>query len=143
MRPATKRCSKCHEHRGIDDFSYDERTKDKLSFQCYYCRRARYLDRMQNRTPEERLIYKIRSAVNSNNSRARSLGLPARLTFAEWKYLMDKSGGICLRCERYVGLEKLTLDHIIPLSAGGGTVLENVEPVCKSCNSSKCNRVTP
>ena len=43
-------------------------------------------------------------------------------------------GNRCLCC----GAETaLTVDHVIPLARGGSDLLDNKQPLCKSCNSSK------
>ena len=43
----------------------------------------------------------------------------------------------CVRC---ASNEDLTLDHIIPWSKGGDTAAENLQTLCRSCNSSKGDR---
>jgi len=45
--------------------------------------------------------------------------------------------GVCYYCNRMIGREKLTMDHLIPLSRGGKSKKGNVVPACKECNNKK------
>ena len=54
-------------------------------------------------------------------------------TVEEWLALCDAYDGKCARC----GAEEQTLDHIVPVLLGGSNDIENIQPLCRSCNSSK------
>ena len=54
---------------------------------------------------------------------------------SEWKAIIDAANGICSYCDAWV--EKLTLDHIVPLDRGGEHDILNAAAACRSCNSSK------
>lgn len=53
---------------------------------------------------------------------------------AEWKALCKKYNNRCLCCGKR---RKLTADHVIPVSKGGTSNIENIQPLCGPCNSSK------
>jgi 5-methylcytosine-specific restriction endonuclease McrA len=48
----------------------------------------------------------------------------------------DYRCGYCLTSERLTGI-RLTLDHIIPIAAGGRTEENNLWVACRSCNEFK------
>ena len=52
-----------------------------------------------------------------------------------WLARIDK--GVCYYCQRKVGRENLTMDHIVPLSRGGRSKRGNIVPACKECNNKK------
>ena len=69
---------------------------------------------------------------------AREKGAEGSHTLEEWKAIKDSCGNVCIFCGSN---EKLTKDHIIPLSKGGSDYIENIQPLCKSCNSKKHNHI--
>lgn len=59
------------------------------------------------------------------------------LTEKEWQELIVLFNGVCAYCGKK---RKLTQDHIIPITKGGGYTKNNIIPCCGSCNSSKQNK---
>lgn len=66
--------------------------------------------------------------------RARLKGAPGSHTASEWQALRDWFGGVCLRCGSQ---DDLTADHVMPLVKGGSNSIDNLQPLCRSCNSTK------
>jgi endogenous inhibitor of DNA gyrase (YacG/DUF329 family) len=65
---------------------------------------------------------------------ARERGAIGSHSLQEWENLKQKYDFKCAIC----GKERpLTKDHIVPLSLGGTDYIENIQPLCRSCNSKK------
>lgn len=66
--------------------------------------------------------------------RARIRGAEGTFTSSEWRAMQREQAGRCLACGE---VKPLTMDHIVPLVDGGRHSRENIQGLCRSCNSRK------
>ena len=55
----------------------------------------------------------------------------------DWELLKKQYNFQCPSCEKKEPNITLSEDHIIPLTKGGSDYIENIQPLCRSCNSIK------
>jgi len=91
------------------------------------------------KTAEELLIKK---RFRNQRYKAQKRNAVGSHTFEEWLLLKAYYGNMCLCCKRCEPEIKLTEDHIIPLSKGGSDRIENIQPLCMSCNTKKHTEFT-
>jgi 5-methylcytosine-specific restriction endonuclease McrA len=58
------------------------------------------------------------------------------------RQLLTREGGLCIYCNEQVNLihddpKQATLDHVLPVSKGGLTKLDNLVLACAECNAEK------
>ena len=58
-----------------------------------------------------------------------------------WNAKMQTLGHVCQMCQKDLDADSLTIDHIFPLSKGGTNHVDNLQPLCRPCNSSKGNKI--
>jgi len=58
-------------------------------------------------------------------------------TYFDWLALKYAYGNSCVLCGKIEPKVKITEDHIIPVYRGGTNNIENIQPLCFSCNSRK------
>lgn len=82
---------------------------------------------------------KVRHYCNNRFAKIRANG--GNLTLAEWEEIKKLNNYRCKKCKRKELKIKLTIDHIKPISKGGKHTKKNIQPLCKSCNSKKNNKI--
>ncbi len=81
---------------------------------------------------------KINVTRYRHNRRSNSKQSENTLTLEQWEKILSNQGNKCAMCgKRFCNSRPPTKDHIVPVSKGGGFTFENIQALCRNCNSSK------
>lgn len=75
--------------------------------------------------------------TNAQKRRAQLNNLADHFTTNEWEELCEEYDWACINPNCVTPDSPLTADHIVPLSRGGWNTIDNIQPLCDSCNSRK------
>jgi len=79
--------------------------------------------------------------VYFHNRRVRIRDNGGSFSVQEWQDLVKQTGGVCLCCGLSENVKALTIDHVVPLYHGGSNDIDNLQPLCRPCNSSKGTKI--
>lgn len=156
-----KHCKKCETDKPLDDFYDHPRGKFGKQAHCIDCTNE-YKRAWREENAERLLVLDLayrrkydaehkeavaatklawaranpdKRVAAQNKRRSRILSSTEHYTSEEWQELCKKYGNACLACGRVD--RQLSVDHVIPLSKGGSNAIDNIQPLCRPCNSSK------
>jgi 5-methylcytosine-specific restriction endonuclease McrA len=85
----------------------------------------------------------LRSMENSRRRTREAGNYGNGCTAVEWGAILKAHGNKCADCGVSGKKQKMTRDHVIPISQGGPDMPHNLQPLCQSCNSRKQHRIAP
>jgi len=96
--------------------------------------------RLKNKINSKKYRQTGKGRIANKNGKARRrsyLENAGSFTLNEWLDKVKEFDNKCAICKKML---KLTVDHIKPVSRGGMNTIDNIQPLCKSCNSKKSNK---
>ena len=90
---------------------------------------SKFAQRMYNRCTQWK---------NSLYTRSKKYGVVCTITIEELRELLYTVYGTpCKYCGKKLDTNTLVLDHIIPISKGGSSNINNLQTICRTCNGIK------
>jgi 5-methylcytosine-specific restriction endonuclease McrA len=153
-----KTCSHCKKTKPCSEFPPNRSRKDGYNHSCRACSReantkyrVSYKEKLRksasdwyyaniDRAKQSRNKYrrsehgKLTRRIKARNRYALKKHNGGLFTKLEWISLCNKYENKCLACG---SSDKLTIDHIVPITLGGINSIENIQPLCMSCNHKK------
>jgi 5-methylcytosine-specific restriction endonuclease McrA len=156
-----KQCIKCKEWKEVGDFRigrgvcracnraytqkwreenrdrnsvYKHSDRNRANSRAYYHRNK---DRAKANAKQYRQLNKDKVNAKTHRRRAKKKGNGGSFTSLEWRSLCRKYRYRCLRCGKREPDIKLTVDHVLPIQFGGTNTIDNIQPLCGECNTSK------
>ena len=142
-----RRCTKCRTWKPLPEFPVDRQKPDRRAYACKSCWRARsrWIWKSDPRAWAARNLasyYRHRFARLASvcNLRARKIGAIGTISGLELERLLLQYGFRCQSCGKGEPETRISMDHIVPLHRGGPNAINNIQPLCLKCNSSKALR---
>lgn len=144
-----KRCSGCQLVLEANSFNFHKQKHGKYGFtsKCKTCKNLQIADwtkRNPEMSREQKLRWKNKNyekylQIKRDDQRRRKYRLKSgSITSEDWAAMLESCDYRCVFCGSG---EDITQDHIIPLSKGGQNIIENIQPLCRSCNSKKRDKI--
>lgn len=146
VRPVCKDCrTKDAKRYFVDRKGWYARKMNKTHRPCASCSAQREKGQpkycLNCREESLRRSWKAQHLTAKNRRKSRLKGNGGSFTAREWISMCERFGNRCIGPDcNVVGLENLTVDHIIPISKGGRNEISNIQPLCHACNVKKSDQ---
>ncbi|KAB2332931.1 HNH endonuclease [Bacillus mesophilum] len=133
MCEETKYCSRCDQDKPIDVFYKANRSY------CAECERAAASVRMREygRTPRGKASMALQNARKT--IKKNGYEVEDNLEVDDVLAVMEFFGNTCVYCDQEIA-GTMSIDHVVPLSKGGGNTKANIVVACMPCNVKKHDR---
>lgn len=144
-----KECKKDYQQKWRENNREEHRAYSREYYQDHKEERLGYYKEWREENPEKKRASdkrwrrehpeRMRAMRKVQNARRRALEMEAEgdYTPEEWLSLKQRYGDRCLKCGAHESEVKITPDHIVPLFQGGANSIDNIQPLCWSCNAAK------
>jgi hypothetical protein len=126
-------CKSCESKRGKKKYKNNAKKINKRHSKNYYKKKKYY----QEKHKEWYFANPGYSQHRAIRRRALERKAEGSYTQEEFETLCQRYGNICLCCGKR---KKLSVDHIVPLSKGGKNSIDNIQPLCITCNKKKATK---
>jgi len=83
------------------------------------------------------LEHRFKRMAVTHNKKARTVGSPGVLSYIDLYRVFEASEGACAYCGIGISPEHCSFDHVVPFSAGGHNVRDNLVACCLTCQRGK------
>lgn len=143
-----KKCTKCNLLLDDHSFYHDKSIKSGLSSWCKDCTKESVKNYRKNPEYRKKQCEWNQKWKNNPNNREKVLAIRIKsqkkivnflkiagfVTKEIREEILKRDNNKCLFCGN---IEELTIDHIVPISKGGMTDSNNLQTLCRNCNSKK------
>lgn len=149
-----KKCTRCGIEKPINEFTKDNSKKFGIRAACKSCEWERLEYSKSYRKANKKYFedywsnyYKHGKYRRRNNEyyadymqkrRAKMKSLPCDFNNDQWEEIKKSQEYKCVMCGE---IKPLHRDHIIPVKKGGGYTKNNIQGLCKTCNSKKGSKI--
>lgn len=150
-----KFCHKCLSVKSVDDFTLSDRCEDGSLNHCKTCMfnyrkdwrtknseaiKIRKQISLVKQIAKDPISYKQTRTANAHRRRDRKInnGDVSYITKDVVKYIYEKYNSTCLCCG---SKSKLSIDHIVPVTKGGLSTVDNLQLLCMLCNIRKSTKI--